>query len=80
VLSLLALVILTAIAAVLISPAVPSAPTLLPVSAFVLGIMAMACLVVVRMGWPTLGIFHQARPQCAAVALDFATGGHPLRR
>jgi hypothetical protein len=78
---LLALAVLIAIAAVLISPAVPSAPTLLPVSALLLaGVIVIASHADMRRDRPVIAVFSYAQPISPAVGLEFVTAGLPLRR
>ena len=81
VLGLLALAVLIAIAAVLISPAVPSAPTVLPVSAWLLvGIMVMASLAAVPADRSVVIGLSQPHPTSPGAALELVTAGLPLRR
>lgn len=77
----IALAVLIAIAAVLISPAVPSAPTVLPVSALLLlGLIIVCSHAPVRMRWPVLALLGPAEPTGPAAGLEFVTAGLPLRR
>lgn len=81
VLGLLALAVLIAIAAVLISPAVPSAPTVLPVSAWLLvGIMVMASFAAVPTDRCLVTVLSQLHPTSPDASLEFVTAGLPLRR
>jgi hypothetical protein len=76
-----ALAILVAIAGVLISPAVPSAPTLLPVSAlFLLGFINLCSHAAVRAPWPVRTLLGSAEPITLGAAVEFVTAGLPLRR
>lgn len=78
---LLALAVLIAIAAVLISPAVPSAPPLLPVSALLLvGIIVIAFHAAVRLDRPVMAGLSPARSASPGAGLGFVTAGLPLRR
>ncbi len=78
---LVALVVLTAIAGVLISPAVPSAPTLLPVSALLLaGLIIVSFDVAVHMRWPLPVLLAAAEETGLAAGRELATAGLPLRR
>ncbi len=78
---LLALAVLIAIAAVLISPAVPSAPTLLPVSALLLvGVVVIAFYPAVRKDRPLMAMLSHAQPISPAAGLECVTAGLPLRR
>jgi hypothetical protein len=66
---------------VLISPAVPSAPTLLPVTPlFVLSFMVMAFLVIVRRGQPIVRWGSHTLAASPGAAPDLAAASHPLRR
>jgi hypothetical protein len=77
---LIALGVLLAIAGVLISPAVPSAPTLLPVSGlFLLGLVVLCYGAVARMQWRMVALLGAAEPTGPA-ARDFVSFGLPLRR
>lgn len=81
VLGLLALAVLIAIAAVLISPAVPSAPTVLPVSAWLLvGIMVMASLAAVPKDRFVVTVLSQRHPASPGPRLESVTAALPLRR
>jgi len=78
---LLALAVLIAVAAVLISPAVPSAPTLLPVSALLLvGIIVIASHAAMRMDRPVIAVLSHAQSALPGAGLGFVTAGLPLRR
>jgi len=80
VLAIIAASVLIAIAGVLISPAVPSAPTLLPVSALVLvGIIVLAARVIVGTRHVLLVLNHPALMFPVPESLLFAAG-LPLRR
>jgi hypothetical protein len=75
---LVALAVLIAIAGVLISPMVPSAPTLLPVSVLLLvGLIVVCSHAVVRMRW--LELVGCAEPISPAALLEFAIPARPLR-
>ncbi len=77
---LVALAVLIAIAGVLISPTVPSAPTLLPVSMLLLvGLIVVCSHAVVRMRWPALELVGRAEPISLAAPLEFAITARPLR-
>jgi hypothetical protein len=77
----IALAVLIAIAGVLISPAVPSAPTLLPVSAlFLVGLVVVSYHAVVRMRWPVLAVLASAEATGKAAGLEFVRASLPLRR
>jgi hypothetical protein len=77
---LVALAVLIAIAGVLISPTVPSAPTLLPVSVLLLvGLIVVCSHAVVRMAWPALELVGRAEPISLAALLEFAITARPLR-
>jgi hypothetical protein len=77
---LVALAVLIAIAGVLISPTVPSAPTLLPVSVLLLvGLIVVCSHAVVRMPWPALELVGRAEPISLATPLEFAITARPLR-
>jgi len=81
VLGLLALAVLIAIAAVLISPAVPSAPTVLPVSAWLLvGIMVMASLAAVPTDRCVVTVLSQPHPASPGPRRESVTAALPLRR
>jgi len=81
VLGLLALAVLIAIAAVLISPAVPSAPTVLPVSAWLLvGIIVMASLAAVATDRSVVTVLSQPHPTSLAARVESVTVALPLRR
>lgn len=76
-----ALAMLIAIAGVLISPAVPSAPTLLPLSGlFLLGFVVFPYDAAVRMRWPTFARLGLAEPCRSGTGLDFVAAGLSLRR
>ena len=77
---LLALAVLIAIAGVLISPAVPSAPTLLPVSSLFLAGLIFVCshATVSRQG-PVLSLLEHTEASSLAAPLLFATAARPLR-
>lgn len=76
-----ALAILVAIAGVLISPAVPSAPTLLPVSALLLfGLINRCSHAAVRARWPVRTLLCSVERIARGAALEFVTAGLPLRR
>lgn len=78
---LVALAVLIAIAGVLISPMVPSAPTLLPASVLLLvGLIAVCSHAVVGMRWPALEHVGRAEPISPATPLEFAITARPLRR
>ncbi|HYN15874.1 MAG TPA: hypothetical protein VES66_08815 [Terriglobales bacterium] len=78
---LVALAVLIAIAGVLISPAVPCTPTLLPVSALLLvGLIIVCFYAAARMRWPALELLSPAEPTGPAAGLEFVTAGLPLRR
>ncbi|HYY68595.1 MAG TPA: hypothetical protein VE734_02600 [Terriglobales bacterium] len=77
---LVALALLIAIAGVLISPAVPSAPTLLPVSGLLLvGLIVVFYHSALRMRWPRLALPGPADPILLAAELEFVTARRPLR-
>jgi hypothetical protein len=77
---LLALAVLIALASVLISPAVPSAPTLLPVSGLLLvGLIVVSYYAALRMRWPVLTLLASAEPTGPAAGLGFVTASLPLR-
>ena len=77
---LVALAVLIAIAGVLISPAVPSAPTLLPVSALLLvGLIIVCSHAAVRMRWSVLVLLWHAESISLAPSLEFVTATRPLR-
>ena len=77
---LIAFGVLTAVATVLISPAVPSAPTLLPVlsALFRVGLTIICSDVVVRM--QSLLVLSGSAEPTGPAALEFVTSGLPLRR
>ncbi|HVP50676.1 MAG TPA: hypothetical protein VMT05_01080 [Terriglobales bacterium] len=78
---LVALAVLIAIAGVLISPAVPSAPTLLPVSVLLLaGLIVISFDVAVRARWQLLALLCTAEEIGLAAGREFASAGLPLRR
>lgn len=77
---LVASAVLIAIAAVLISPAVPSAPTLLPASALLLGVVVIAFYPAVRRDRPLMAVLSHSRTMVPAAGLEFVTAGRPLRR
>jgi hypothetical protein len=80
VLGLLALAVLIAIAAVLISPAVPSAPTVLPVSAWLLlGIMVMSSLAAIPADCSAVTMLSLPHPTSPGARLDSVTAALPLR-
>ena len=76
-----ALAVLTAIAGVLISPAVPSAPTLLPVSVLLLaGLIIASFDVALHTPGPLLALLGTAEEIGLAAGREFASAGFPLRR
>jgi hypothetical protein len=78
---MIALAVLVAIAGVLISPAVPSAPTLLPVSALLLvGLIIVCSHAAVGTRWPILAFSGPAEHTAPAAGLEFVAAGLPLRR
>ena len=78
--ALVALAVLIAIAGVLISPAVPSAPTLLPVSALlIVGLIIVCSHVAVHVRWPVLVLLERAEPISPAASLEFVIAARPLR-
>jgi hypothetical protein len=77
---LLALSVLMAIAAVLISPAVPSAPTLLPVSVLLLGVVVIAFYPAGSRDHLLMAVLSHSRTMVPAAGLEFVTAGRPLRR
>jgi hypothetical protein len=77
---LVASAVLIAIAAVLISPAVPSAPTLLPASVLLLGVAVIAFYPAVRRNHPVIAVLSHAQPISPIAGLEFVTAGLPLRR
>jgi len=78
--ALVALAVLIAIAGVLISPAVPSAPTLLPVSALLLvGLIIVCSHAAVHVRWPLRVLLKRAELISLAASLEFVTAARPLR-
>lgn len=78
--ALVALAVLIAIAGVLISPAVPSTPTLLPVSAmFLVGVIIVCSHAALGMRWPTLLLLGRAKALSLAAPFTFATAARSLR-
>lgn len=79
-LGLFALAVLIAMAAVLISPAVPSAPTVLPVSAWLLvGIMVVAFLAAVPTDHCVVTLLSQLHPGSPGLRLEAVMAALPLR-
>jgi len=77
---MVALAVLIAMAGVLVSPAVPSTPTSLPVSALLLaGLIIVCSLAAARVRWPALEPLGRAGPLSPATPLAFATAARPLR-
>jgi len=78
---LVALAVLIAIAGVLVSPAVPSAPTLLPVGVLLLaGLIIASFDVAVHTPGPLLALLGTAEEIGLAAGRKFASAGLPLRR
>jgi hypothetical protein len=77
---MVALAVLIAIAGVLISPAVPSAPTLLPVSGLLLiGLIVVSGYTALRIRWPRIALLRPAAPIMLAAELEFMIAIRPLR-
>ena len=78
---LISLTILVAIAAVLVSPAVPSAPTLMPVgTVLLLGLMLVCSHAVLRAWGPLPARLLATGSLTFSDSLDFVSPGLPLRR
>ena len=78
---LIALAVLVAIASVLISPAVPSAPTLLPVSGlFLIGLVILAYHPAACFRRAVLAVVGFAKPPVRAAKLEFVRASLPRRR
>ena len=78
--ALVALAVLIAIADVLISPAVPSAPTLLPVSALLLvGLIIISSHAAVHVRCPLPVLLKRAELISPTASLEFVTAARPLR-
>lgn len=78
---LIALAVLIALAGVLVSPAVPSAPTLLPINGlFLIGLVVLAYHAAARKPGAVLAVIGSAKPAARLAGLNFVCTSLPLRR